>query len=221
MRLAVSAIATLGLVALAPAGLFAQDMAAVCESLSDVEVGAWAKYEVDADGQQGTMRFALIPEGAADDEGQWFELSMDMSGQKMVMQLLVPSWPFGTDDIQGVVVKAGGQPAMRIPDTMLGMMQGQMDLPMSDMTENCAGSELLGKEAVTVPAGTFQAYHIRPADQGMGEGEIWVSEDAPFGLVKAEGDGGSMSLVEAGGGAVSTITETPQDMPGMPGMGNR
>ncbi|MFQ5530779.1 MAG: hypothetical protein ACE5FP_10605 [Gemmatimonadota bacterium] len=221
MRVVVSAIAALGLVAMAPAGLLAQDMAEICSSLSDVEVGAWATYEVDANGQQGMMRFALLPEGAAGAQGQWFELSMDVNNQEMVMQLLVPSWPFEPDDVQGVVVKAGGQPAMRVPDTMLGMMQGQMDLPMSGMSESCTESELLGTETVTVPAGTFETYHVRPTDEGMGEGDVWFSTDAPFGLIKGEGDEGSMTLIESGFGATSTITETPQDMPGMPGMGNQ
>jgi hypothetical protein len=219
MRGVFSAIAALGLVALAPAGLFAQDMAAICSNLTDVEVGSWATYEVDADGQQGTMRFALLPEGAGGEQGQWFELSMNVNNQDMVLQLLVPSWPFAPDDIQGVVMKAEGQPAMRLPDTMLGMMRGQVDLPISSMSESCAASSLLGTETVTVPAGTFEAYHIRPSDQEMGEGDVWVSPDAPFGLVKGAGDDGSMTLIEAGTGAISTITETPQDMPGMPGMG--
>ncbi len=219
MRVVVSAIAALGLVALAPTGLFAQDMATICSNMTDVEVGSWATYEVDAEGQQGTMRFALLPEGAAGGEGQWFELSMNVNNQDMVLQLLVASWPFAPDDVQGVVIKQGGQPAMRLPDTMLGMMRGQMDLPISGMSESCAASSFLGMETVTVPAGTFEAYHIRPADQDMGEGDVWVSPDAPFGLLKGEGDDGSMTLIESGTGATSMITETPQDMPGMPGMG--
>ena len=221
MRRVANTIAALGFVALAPAGLFAQDMASICSNLTDVEVGEWATYEIDSEGQQGTMRFALIPEGAAGGDGQWFELSGNMGGQDMVLQLLVPGWPDGPNDVQGLVMKTAGQPAMRIPDMMMSMIQGQMDIPMLDMLETCAGSELLGTESVEVPAGTFDAHHIRPADEHSDQGDVWVSGDVPFGLVKGEGPDGSMVLIDSGNGATSTITETPQDMPGMPGMGNQ
>jgi hypothetical protein len=219
MRRLATTIVALGFVALAPTGLVAQDLAGICASLADVEVGEWAVYEVDSDAQQSTMRFALIPEGAAGGDGQWFELSMNVNGQDMILQLLVPDWPFGPSDVQGIVMKAAGQPAMRIPDSMLSIIQGQMDFPVSDISESCAGSELLGTESVEVPAGTFDALRLRPADQNPGTGDVWVSEDVPFGLVKFEGPDGSMMLIDSGNGATSTITETPQDIPGMPGLG--
>lgn len=218
MRKVVTTIVALGFFALAPADLFAQDMASICSGLADVEVGDWATYEVDTGDQQHTMRFAFLPEGAAGGEGQWFEVSMNIAGQDMVLQLLVPGWPFGPDDVQGLVMKTAGQPAMRIPASMMSMIQGQMDLPLSDLLESCAGSEFLGTESVEVPAGTFDAHHIRPTDENFDQGDVWVSGDVPFGLVKAESPDGSMILIDSGNGATSTIAETPQDMPGMPGM---
>lgn len=221
MRRVATAIAALGFVALAPAGLFAQDMASICSDLTDIEIGQWATYEVGTGDQQSTMRFALIPEGAAGGEGQWFEVNTNIGGQNTVLQLLVPGWPFGPGDIQGLVMKTAGQPAMRIPNSMLSMIKGQMDFPFSDISESCAESELLGTESVKVPAGTFQAHHIRPTDQELGQGDVWVSGDVPFGLVKFEGPDGSMALLDSGNGATSTITEAPQDMPGMPGMRNQ
>ena len=221
MRKVATSIVALGFVALAPAGLLAQDMAATCSGLTDVEVGEWATYEVDTGDQQSTMRFALLPEGAAGGDGQWFEVNTNIAGQDMVLQLLVPGWPFGPDDVQGLVMKLAGQPAMRIPASMMSMIQGQVDIPMSDILESCAGSAFLGTESVEVPAGTFDAHHIRPTDENPDQGDVWVSGDVPFGLVKAESPNGSMTLIDSGNGATSTITETPQDMPGMPGMPNQ
>ena len=136
MRSALTTIAMLGLLVLTPSSLSAQDMAAICSRLTDVEVGDWAKYDVDAGMQRGTMRFALLPEGAAGGDGQWFEVTMNVAGEDMVVQLLVSSWPFGSDDIQEVVMKRAGQPAMRIPDSMLSMMQGQLSNPISDLSDN-------------------------------------------------------------------------------------
>ncbi len=221
MRSVLSTIAMLGLLVLAPSNLSAQDMAAICSRLTDVEVGEWATYDVDAGIQQGTMRFALLPVGAAGGDGQWFEITMNVAGEDMVIQLLVSSWPFGSDDIEGVVMKRAGQPAMRIPGSMLSMMQGQLNNPIADLSENCTGSELLGIESVDVPAGTFETHHLRPVDQELGPGEVWVSTEVPFGLVKGEGPDGSLILVDSGSGATSTITETPKDIPGIPGFGNR
>jgi len=195
-------------------------MAAICSGLTTIEVGEWATYNIESPNQSGTMRFALLPEGAAGGDGQWFEVTMKADGQDVIVQLLVPGWPFGPDDIQGVVMKTAGQQAMRIPDSMLSMMQGQLDLPISDISESCAGSEMLGTESVEVPAGTFEAYHIRPADQDLGPGDVWVSPDVPFGLIRGEGPDGTLALFESGTGATSTITEAPRDMPGIPGMRN-
>ncbi len=221
MRRAITTMVMLGLAALAPSSLPAQSMAEICSGLTDVEVGEWATYDVDSGSQQGTMRFALIAEGAAGGDGQWFEVTMNVGGLDMVVQLQVPGWPFGPDDVEGVVMKSAGQPAMRIPGSMLSMVQGQMDIPMADLSENCLGSELLGTESVEVPAGTFEAYRIRPTDQDLDPGDVWLSPEVPFGLVKGEGPDGSMTLIDSGSGATSTITETPQDMPGIPGMDTR
>ena len=80
---------------------------------------------------------------------------------------------------------------------------------------------MLGSESVQVPAGTFETHHLRPVDEELGPGEVWVSTEVPFGLVKGEGPDGSLILIESGSGATSTITENPQDIPGIPGMGNR
>jgi hypothetical protein len=219
MRKFFSTLGALALLAGLPAGLAAQDLAAICTGLEDAEVGDWAEYQVTSPQGSGTMRFAMLPKGAAADEGQWFEMSMNMNEQAMVLQLLVGDWPFDPDDIEAVVMKPADQPAMRVPDMMLGQLRGQMNVPMQGMSESCRASEMLGQESVTVPAGTFSTHRLQPAEEDAGQ--VWVSSDVPFGLVKGEGPEGSMILVGTGHDATTSITETPQDMPGMPGMGNQ
>ena len=64
-----------------------------------------------------------------------------------------------------------------------------------------------------MPAGTFRALRV-PA-RGLGK-DIWISADVPFGVIKmAEPDGKGLELIAYGADAESSITETPQTMPGM------
>jgi hypothetical protein len=70
-----------------------------------------------------------------------------------------------------------------------------------------------GEESVTVPAGTFQALRYHDAKH---EADTWVVPDRPFLMVKAKGKDFELSLVSSGDDAESSITETPQEMPGMP-----
>jgi hypothetical protein len=68
-----------------------------------------------------------------------------------------------------------------------------------------------------VPAGTFDAWHV-VLTEGDGQGDFWVSGDVPFGIVKGSRAGsGEMVLAGYGQDAKSSITETPREMPAMPG----
>lgn len=204
--------------ALPGAGL-TQDLASICSELEQAEVGEWAEYETSTPQGSGTLRMALLPEGAAPDEGQWFEMSGEMNGQASVVQVLADDWPYQPDDVSAVVVKMGSRPAMRVPEQMLGQMRGQMRTPAGEMARVCANSELLGSESVEVPAGTFDAYRLRPPSESAEEesGQVWVSPEVPFGIIKSEGTAGSMVLTGVGDDAQSTITETPGEMGGMGG----
>lgn len=208
------------LFALPGAGL-AQDLASICSELEQAEVGEWAEYETTTPQGSGTLRMALLPEGAAPDEGQWFEISGEMNGQASVVQVLAEEWPYTPEDVSAVVVKMGSRPAMRLPEQMLGQMRNQMRTPAGEMARVCMDSELLGEESVEVPAGTFDAVRIQPPSESAEEesGEVWLSTEVPFGIVKSEGSAGSMVLTGTGDDAQSTITEEPGEMGGMGGMG--
>ena len=215
--------AVLGLFALVatPGSLFAQDLADICGDLQSVEAGDWAEYQMTTPEGTGTVRLAMLAEGASGEAGTWMEMSGEFGGQSSIIQLLVDGYPYEPGEVQAVVMKMGGQPAMRLPESMLTQMRGQMQTPVGDISEACNQSELLGEESVSVPAGTFDAYHVRPSAELGGDdvGEVWVSKDVPFGLVKTTGQQGSMVLLAAGTDATSSIDETPTEMPGMGGMG--
>jgi hypothetical protein len=198
--------------------LAAQDLSAACSAVTDSEVGYWAEFNLE--GMPGedvnSLRFALI-ERAGESNPSWYEFQAETQQGQVTIQLDVPGWPFQPDQVQGVIVKMAGQPAMRMPKEMIAMMQQQMgDNPMVDVAERCATAEGLGIESVQVPAGSFEAFHIHDAEQ---QGDAWISPDVPFGVIKVlVPEGGTMELLRYGTDATSSITEEPQMMPGMGGM---
>ena len=203
-----------------PSAALAQDMAALCADIEQAEAGDWAEYETTTPQGTSTMRMALLAEGAADDPGEWFEISADVNGQNSTVQVLADDWPYAPEDVQAVVMKMGAQPAMRVSDQMLGQLRNQMATPMGQLAMICPESELVTSESIETPAGTFDTYRIRPpAPAPEAEADVWLSTEVPFGIVRSEGSGGSMLLTAHGNDATSTITETPGDMPAMGGMG--
>jgi hypothetical protein len=219
------ALAALGTCASPLAG---QSLGEVCRGLADrMTVGSWSEYRMS--GPQGPMqmRFAVIgKEAVAGQDYIWFELKMGSTQGTMIVQALVPGFPYDQDKIESMVMKMGDQPAMKMPKSMLGMagqaMRGQNPAAgAGDALKKCESAELIGRETIQVPAGQFQTLHFRSTEAGQ-KGEGWVSQDVPMGIVKmiweASGGspGGDMVLLGHGKDAKSSITETPQEMPGMP-----
>jgi hypothetical protein len=217
------------LIALAALGttvspLAAQSLADVCRQLGEgMAVGHWAEYRMT--GPQGPMqvRFAVVgKEPVAGKDYMWFEFKMNSSQGNMIMQALVPGFPYEQDKIESMVVKMAGQPAMKLPKSMLSMatqgMRGQNPGGNAgDFLKRCDGAEMIGRETIEVPAGRFETLHFRHSEIGQ-QGEGWVSVSVPMGIVKLSWQGqnpGEMLLLGHGKDAKSSITETPQEMPGM------
>lgn len=215
VRSGLFAAAAIGLIAM-PAG--AQDIEKVCDAIGGVELGDWAEFKMEGPqaAQVSGIRFAIVDRG--NPQELWFELKAATAQGEQIVQLQVPDFPFKGDEVTQGIVKAMQMPAMRMPDQMLGMMQQQMQSnPMLDVAEQCRGSELIGEEDVTTPAGSMKAWHLKVADGN----DAWVSGDVPFGIVKGttgESSGDTMVLTGYGNDATSSITEEPQAMPAMPGM---
>ncbi len=199
--------------------LRAQELGELCRAAGRMTPGQWASYSVTGGRANGsTMRFAIVgTQRAGDTTLYWFEINTTTPNQEgkggAIMQMLVPGLGPEAAHIHGLVMKAGGQPAMKMPDQMIGMMSSQMSQNAAlETTRRCANAQVVGWETVTVPAGSIRALHVKDAAGG----EAWVSRDIPFGIVKVHGkDGGEMALTGRGTDAKSSITEQPQEMPGM------
>lgn len=202
LRIALAGAAILSLSSLAPAA--AQDCAV---GIKPPAAGAWAEY-TSAD---GTMRLALLGTEARGGRNLIrVEMSMTSREGPMIMQMLVPGYPYEMNNIEDMVLKAGDRPAMRMNAQMLQMMSSRM--PKDQVAEFCRNAQMnrVGEESVTVPAGTFQTIHFRDNSSGN---DVWVSESIPFGLIKSKlARGGEIVLTGSGTGATSRITETPQEM---------
>lgn len=212
-----TAFLTAGLVLALPAAGQAQKS---CEAeFRTPAKGSWVEYRMTSTEKNasGNLRYAILGEEAR--EGQtmtWLEMKMSGMGEQkgeMIMQVLVPSYPFNPTGIQEMVMKVPGQPAMKMSGRMMGMMRGQMqNNPGMSVQDMCSGVEFVGNETVTVPAGTFRTRHYHSAEQNS---DAWIVENQPFGMVKASGPRFTIEMTGTGTGATSSITETPREMPGM------
>jgi len=185
-------------------------------------VGTWASYNWTGGSSPGsTMRISVV--GKEPHEGTtyyWYEVAIEdprRPNAKVIMQMLLPR--LGAAGVRSVVLKNGDQPAMRMPPQMIQMINSAPGMNMaSEMTRACHEMEVVGWEQVTVPAGQFRALHLKHPRPTM-VSEAWIQPDQQFAMIKGTWkDGGVMELAAQGTGAKSSITETPVEMPGLPGV---
>ncbi len=165
------------------------------------KVGSGAVYQLEQKGQPPMdWEVAVVGQEAG---GYWVETRMTAPEEVVTKALILPG------AIQRTIVKASGQPAMELP----AMTAGQ-GIPETDLKD---ATELVGKESVSTPAGTFSCDHYQVREAG-GTTDVWVAPQvSPYGLVKVSGPGTQMILSRLITGARTRITETPQklEMPGM------
>lgn len=171
--------------------------------------GSWAEYKT----KDGTMRLALL---GTEPKGVRMEMAMTTREGAMVMQMVVPGYPYEMSGVSEMVMQRQGEPAMRMPTQMLAMIRDRM--PKDMMAEACRNAQAnrVGEETITVPAGTFPTVHFRDTQNNT---DVWVNMSLPFGMVQMKGHNQEMVLTGHGTGAKSSITGPIQDMP-MGGPGN-
>ena len=163
-------------------------------------VGAGAQYEsTAADGAKTTVEFTIVgKETVGGKDGYWMEWwTPGKMGDMVFKTLVVPGAPEAT---QHVIMQMGKNPPMEMPAQSPGMsVKPDFDVRSS--------AQDLGKESVTVPAGTYSAEHYRSKDGG----DTWVTNQVPpFGMVKSSNrNGTSMVLTKVITGAKDRITGTP------------
>ena len=192
----------------------AQD--ACTENFTWPKVGTWAEYEGMYD-QKTPMKSRYAVVGTETREGtdyKWIEFKMhdEKKNRDMVYQMLVPGGgPLEMEGIQEVVMKTGTDPAMKMSGMMMKMIRGQL-AKSSIFKDVCTEAQLVGKEKVTVPGGSFNAKHYHSAKH---ETDSWVDPSVPFSMIKSVGKKHEIALTATGTGAESSITETPKEMPGL------
>ncbi len=103
--------------------LAAQDLEDLCAGAGRLAVGQWAAYRVDGfSGVRVDTRYAIVGresvEGQEPVEGEdQYGLELELPGG-MMMQMLIPSYPFPPESVRRVVVKIGDVPAMEYPEEM-------------------------------------------------------------------------------------------------------
>jgi hypothetical protein len=213
MRRTIAGIFSLSLLAAPPAAGQGQDCLA---GLTMPDVGQWAEYRGLMNNKPYTVRYAVI--GAEEREGKpmkWLEFRMvgEDSSKNLVYQILTPGNPGEMDQAQEVIFKSGNKQAMKMNGMMMKMIRGQLQ-KNSFLGNVCEGVTVEGEESVTVPAGAFTAVRYHNSKH---EGDTWMVPDLPFHMVKTKGKNLELSRTASGGGAKSSITETPQEMPGLGG----
>ncbi|MGH2611135.1 MAG: hypothetical protein ACRDHF_18800, partial [Tepidiformaceae bacterium] len=106
-----------------PHALAAQDLQTICRDLGKVTVGQWASHRLLGT-DTGTTRFAIV---SSEQQGgttlYWYEMKIEKAGGTgdergpMIIQLLVSGLGAGqAGEARAMVMKAGNQPAMRMPE---------------------------------------------------------------------------------------------------------
>jgi hypothetical protein len=150
--------------------------------LKKVPIGSWAEYTVTIKAEAPmTMkaRWALI---ARDANGSTLETTVEggpiaMMGGKMIMKVSLVPDPLASDKpIKQAVVQMGDQDPMEMPLNMPNMPPQKFQKPDP--------KKLVGKEQITVAAGTFKASHYHDVTE-RGVVDLWVSDGVgPLGMVK-------------------------------------
>jgi hypothetical protein len=147
--------------------------------LKKVAIGSWAEYEMSVGPMKMKTTWSLV---ARDATSNTMEMSVEggpmaMMG-KMVMKMVMAPDPTATEKpVKQLIMQMGPQDPMEMPLEMPGS-------PATQTFQKPDPKNLVGKEEVTVGAGTFKTSHYR--DQNEQETvDAWVSEEIPpLGLIK-------------------------------------
>jgi hypothetical protein len=163
-------------------------------------IGAGGVYDETAqDGTKTSIEYDLVgKESVNGRDGYWLEFITNQKMGQMVMKMLIV--PGSDQPTAHLIMQMGKNPPM---DMTQMAQRGNSAKPNYDVRN---GGQDLGKESVTVPAGTFSCEHYRSASAG----DTWVSSQVPpFGMVKSVANGTTLMLTKVVSDAKDKITGTP------------
>jgi hypothetical protein len=167
-------------------------------------VGAGAAYQIQGR-ESGANAYEIAVVGKEDYQGQtgyWLEMSFadPRGGMGAAKSLYVMEGP--NPGVKRMIMMMNGQ-AYEMPMNS-PMMGGHAQKPEAGDIRNDKSIVDVGRETITVPAGTFSCEHYKASD---GSYEAWVSDKvSPWGLVKSAGKDSSMVLTRQINDAKSKIT---------------
>jgi hypothetical protein len=166
-------------------------------------VGRGAAYEVQTSGgKKSQMELSIVAKELVDGkDAYWMEFVVERpeTGGQIIMKRLMYVDGSGLSSDK-VIMQMPGHPPMEMPARTGQMEKSQAADFRTDATD-------LGKESITVPAGTFTCEHYRIKDQAS---EGWIStEISPYGLVKYQSKDSTLVLTKVITDAKDKITGTP------------
>ena len=178
----------------------------------NIQPGAWVAYRIHTveKGQPKTLdwKMACVGEEKVDGkDGVWLEVEVEIpesdvdEARHIITKTLIVGKPSEKQTVEKVIFQADNRPPME-------MHVGK------DLTDDADAQPLdfedLGKETVTVPAGTFVCQHLRTTNEDQII-DVYVNDEvALYGMVKMQSGDEKMELQSYGAkGAVSQIKGEP------------
>jgi hypothetical protein len=168
--------------------------------------GEYTKFQWTMEGEDSiTMERAYLKE--LDDGKQWWRVSWEDSEGLWIWEVLIDADESGTGQMLRMRARDTDGNEGEVP------VSGQsVYMPPAELTEESVQGATVGKEKVTVPAGTFQTDHVVfMAATGEGQAEFWLAPQVPGGVVKylisqkGEGTVWNSDLVEYGKKATTIL----------------
>lgn len=176
-------------------------------------VGRGSVYKLESTTSNRTMEFEIGVAGKErieDQDGYWLELTTHTGQGPMTIKVL---W-LG-QELKRLIMQRGNNDPMEMPAQFLQQMAKAMpQLQQLQYTQDTLKmkAKLIGRETVTVPAGTFECDHYRQLTEGKTL-DVWISTDVkPTGLVKMTRPDFTMELIRTVSDYKSKITKAPRKM---------
>lgn len=170
-------------------------------------VGVGVAYDVQSPKQNMSMEVGVVGKESVDGaDGFWLEMTTQAKGTNVTMKTLIAG-----GEVKRMILQQGSEAPIEIPLDLRRMMPHAMQRegPATDIRKT---AKLVGRESVTVPAGTFTCDHYRDTENGRTV-DIWISPDAaPYGMVKMTGPNMSLALTRIIKNYRSKITTPPRKM---------
>jgi hypothetical protein len=177
------------------------------------KVGRFIEYQIEPKGQASPPNQSLrIAEVGPEVKGaRWIEITAQSQGlEGQGLRILTRGEKEG--NIERLIVRAGGMPAMEFPLESMGLEGGSGAFTMTN--EMLGEAKHLGKETITVPIGQFVTDHWLIEGKQKKKLELWVTAEdrVPFvGIVKMTTDQGFAVASKVGTEAVAAIPVPPRE----------